>query len=78
MRADANFSENVPLFLILLLLVELALGDSLWLWGAGILFILARLAHPFGMDRPGANALRVGGILVSWLVLLGHLLRLIS
>jgi uncharacterized membrane protein YecN with MAPEG domain len=70
-RAHANFSENVPLTLVLLALVELATGGSLWLWGAAILFILARMAHVFGMDRPGANPLRVGGITISWLVTLG-------
>ena len=71
MRAHANFAENVPLFLILLALTELAGGSSLWLWGAAILFILARIAHAFGMDRPAPNALRMGGALLSWLVLLG-------
>jgi hypothetical protein len=70
-RAHANFTENVPLFLILLALVELATGGSLWLWGAAILFVLARIAHAFGMDRRGANPLRVTGIAVTWLVLLG-------
>jgi len=71
MRAHANFAENVPIFLILLGLVELAAGRNVWLWAAGILFILARIAHAFGMDRPGANILRVAGIAISWLVLLG-------
>ncbi len=71
MRAHANFAENVPIMLILLALLELATGGTLWLWGAAILFILARIAHAFGMDRPGANALRVAGIAISWAVLLG-------
>ena len=71
MRAHANFAENMPIFLILLGLVELAAGASLWLWGAGIVFILARISHAFGMDRPGANLLRIFGISLTWLVLLG-------
>ena len=71
MRAHANFAENVPIFLILLVLLEFGTGGDLWLWGAAILFILARIAHAFGMDRPGANPLRVGGITLSWIVLLG-------
>ena len=71
MRAHGNYAENMPIFLILLGLLELATGGSLWLWGAAITFILARIAHAFGMDRPGANPLRVGGIAISWLVLLG-------
>jgi uncharacterized membrane protein YecN with MAPEG domain len=71
MRAHGNFAENTPIFLILLGLVELARGGNLWLWGAGIVFIVARIAHAFGMDRPGANILRIAGIGLSWAVLLG-------
>jgi len=71
MRAHGNFAENTPILLVLLGFTELAAGGSLWLWGAAILFILARIAHAFGMDRPGANWMRVGGISVSWAVLLG-------
>jgi uncharacterized membrane protein YecN with MAPEG domain len=71
MRAQANFIEYTPLFLILLALVELSQGSRTWLWIVAILFILGRLAHPFGMDRPAPNKLRVVGILVTWAVLLG-------
>lgn len=71
MRAHGNYAENMPLFLILLGLLELGTGGNIWLWGAGIIFVLARIAHAFGMDRPGANPLRVGGISLNWAVLLG-------
>jgi len=70
-RAHANFVEYTPFFLILLALIEMARGSQTWLWVAAILFILARLAHPFGMDRAGAMALRTGGVIVTWIVLLG-------
>jgi uncharacterized protein len=71
MRAHANFVEYTPIFLILLALVEAARGSETWLWGVAILFILARIAHMFGMDRPAPNPLRMGGIGVTWLILLG-------
>ena len=71
MRAHANYIENMPLMLILLFLLELATGGSLWLWGAALLFILARISHAFGMDRPGANRWRVAGISISMIVLVG-------
>ncbi len=71
MRAHANFVEYTPIFLILLALIELARGSEGWLWGVAIVYILARLAHPFGMDRPAPNPLRMGGIVVTWLVLVG-------
>jgi hypothetical protein len=70
MRAHANFSEYTPIFLILLAAVELAVGTNLWLWGIAILFVLGRLAHPFGMERPAPNALRIAGMLLTWTPLL--------
>jgi hypothetical protein len=78
MRAHANFAETTPIVLILLALIELARGSSQLLWLAGILFILARLAHPFGMDRPAPNLLRMGGVLVSWMLLLALAIYAIS
>jgi hypothetical protein len=70
MRAHANFAETTPIFLILLALVELARGSAMLLWVAGIVFMLGRLAHPFGMDRPAPNALRVVGMVLTWIALL--------
>ena len=71
MRAHANFIEYTPIFLILLGLVELAKGSHTALWAVAILYIVGRLAHVFGMDRPAPNALRVGGVVLTWLCLLG-------
>ncbi len=70
MRAHSNFVEYTPIFLILLGLVELARGPQPWLWLIAILFILSRIAHAFGMDRTGANRLRIGGIAMTWIILL--------
>ena len=71
MRAHANFIEYTPIFLILLAVVELARGSETWRWGVAILYVLGRLAHPFGMDRPAPNPLRMGGTIVTWVVLVG-------
>ena len=71
MRAQANFVEYTPCVLILLGLIELARGPRAWLCAVGIVYIVARLAHAFGMDRPAPNPLRLGGIIVTFLVLLG-------
>jgi uncharacterized membrane protein YecN with MAPEG domain len=71
MRAQANYVEYTPFFLILIGLIELGRGSSLWLWGVGILFILARIAHAFGMDRPPGNRLRRIGMMASALILVG-------
>ena len=58
MRAHANFAENAPLVLILVLAIELSVGQSAWLWGAAALFVLARIGHGLGMDgwQPGRAA----------------------
>lgn len=62
MRAHANFTENAPFLLGLLILMELAGASTMFLWAAAIVFIVARLLHPFGMDRKGANWMRIAGI----------------
>lgn len=77
MRAQANFVEYTPLFLILLGLIELAHGSATWLWLVAILFIVCRILHAFGMDRPGANPFRaigIGGTLLATLALAGYAL----
>ena len=41
----------------------------MWLWIAGLAFVLGRIAHGLGMDRPTSNPLRGGGALSTWIVL---------
>ena len=69
MRAHANYSENMPIVLILLALIELAGGDPRILWGAAILFVIARILHAFGMDRPSPSRLRMFGMMGNTLAL---------
>ena len=59
MRAQANFTENAPLFLILLGGLELAGANSLGLAVFAGIFVLARISHAVGME---------GGDLVRWRV----------
>ncbi len=70
MRAHANFTENAPLFLILLALVEMAKGQGSWLWAAGIAFIVGRILHGFGMERPSPSRFRMIGFALSMFTLL--------
>lgn len=69
MRAQLNFAEYAPIVLILLALVELGAGTSLWLWIVGAVFILGRVLHGMGMDgwRPGRQI----GIATTMLIMLG-------
>lgn len=80
MRAQANFVEYTPFFLILLALIELAVGSRTWLWVVAAVYILGRIAHALGMDRPHPDRLRLRmiGIIVTFLVLLGLALYAIA
>ena len=71
MRAQANFVEYTPFFLILVALIELAKGSPVWLWIVGIAFILGRIAHVFGMDGKPGNKARTIGIVSTALILIG-------
>lgn len=69
MRAHANFVEYAPFILILMGLIELGGGSPTWLWIAGVAFVIARVAHVFGMDRTTASAPRAVGAFVTWALL---------
>ena len=69
MRAHSNFVENTPFVLILIVLVEFAHGPSPWLWGAGVLYLVARILNAFGMDGLGWG--RTAGVVISMLTQLG-------
>ena len=71
MRAQANFVEWAPFFLILLAGIELARGQPVWLWAISVLFIVVRILHAYGMDRAPGNALRTAGIVATVAILLG-------
>jgi uncharacterized protein len=73
-RAHANFNEYVPIALILMGLIEMNVGASRWLWAVGAVLVLARVLHPFGMDRPAPNPYRMAGAILTFaslLVLIG-------
>lgn len=67
MRAQANFVEFTPFVLILIILLELAIGTSPWLWAAMAVYMLARIAHAFGMD--GVARARPVGITLTLLIM---------
>lgn len=52
MRAHLNFTEYAPLTLILIALIELASGSSIYLWGLAAAFLLGRALHAVGMVGP--------------------------
>lgn len=71
MRAHANFIENTPLVLILIGAIELAGKGGNWLPYVAAVYLLARVAHPIGMERKDGNPFRAGAIVVTGLTLIG-------
>ena len=69
MRAQLNFAEYAPIVLILIALIEAAIGTQLWLWVVAAVFILGRVAHGFGMD--GWSLGRNLGIMTTFVIMLG-------
>jgi uncharacterized membrane protein YecN with MAPEG domain len=77
-RSHANFTEYVPLSLLLIGIVEAHYGSTWYVAALAIGLILARLAHPIGMTLPAPNAPRIFGFVVTMLVLLAGSLLAIS
>lgn len=78
-RAHANLTEYAPLFLILLLLLELQSASPLIITSSAILFIIGRLCHAYGLSRNNSVALRTIGMLgtnTAFIVLAGYLLTI--
>lgn len=69
MRAQLNFAEYTPLVLILIALIELAVGTQTWLWIVAGLFVLARILHGIGMD--GWMPARQVGTALTFTIMLG-------
>ena len=63
MRAQANFIENAPFFLILLVGLELSGANHVGLAAIAAIFVLARIAHGVGMDRADLRRWRMYGML---------------
>ena len=70
MRAQANFIENAPFFLLLLAGLELSGGNRFALGLAAAIFILARIAHGVGMDGGERQRWRMIGMMSTTFVTL--------
>lgn len=71
MRAQLNFVESTPFVLILTAAIEMTGKGGTWLAVVGALFMLGRVSHALGMDIDRPNPLRIGGVLVTILTLIG-------
>lgn len=70
-RAHGNFTENVPLALMLVGLYEVGGGASHWVWLAAGSVLLGRLLHATSLLTNNAAWSRRGGMTLTLLVLSG-------
>jgi uncharacterized membrane protein YecN with MAPEG domain len=69
-RGQANFTETVPLALILLILMEVCGAGDSWLHALGALLVFGRVAHYIGLTEMGPGILRPIGMMSTMLVYL--------
>jgi len=69
-RAFGNFSEYVPIALIVVALMELQGGPSLWIWIAGAALLLGRTLHGLGMLYAESPTPRAMGMMLTYTAIL--------
>ena len=65
-RAHANFSENVPMGLILLMLIEMQHASVLAIFVLGSVLVIGRLLHWLGLSGNAEAFNRVTGMIMTW------------
>jgi uncharacterized protein len=65
-RVHGNFCENAPFALALLILIALVGGPGWTLHAVGLLFLVGRAAHAFGLSQSGGSSIgRVAGMVTT-------------
>ncbi len=71
MRVHANFSEYVPLSLLLIYFVEVSGGHPYLIHALGFSLLMARLSHGYGLSQEKENfKFRVSGMVTTFSVIL--------
>jgi uncharacterized membrane protein YecN with MAPEG domain len=77
-RKHGNFVESVPFAILLMALAEARGMPATWLHAIGILLLVARLIHVFGINLNNpADPLRVAGAVGTHLSMLGAVIFLL-
>ena len=78
-RAHGNFTEYVPLALLLLLLVDLESNNSMLLHGLGLMLVVGRASHAYGVSQVREDfRFRVAGMALTFTVMGSCALILLS
>ena len=74
MRVHANFSEYVPIALLLILTIELIGANKILVHGLSIILVIGRLAHAYGVSKTKENLLfRQLGMILTFLTLIASI-----
>ena len=74
MRAQANFIESAPIFLLLVLALELSGANRIGLAAIATIFVLVCIAHPIGMESADQVRWRMVGAMGTGLTTLALIL----
>ncbi|HHL32322.1 MAG TPA: MAPEG family protein [Oceanospirillales bacterium] len=70
-RTHANATEYVPMLLILMAIYEANSGSGLTLHIIGVLAVIARVLHAFGLSRSaGVSVGRLYGTALTWIIIM--------
>ncbi|MGB3313859.1 MAG: MAPEG family protein [Albidovulum sp.] len=70
-RRHGNFVEHVPMALIVMALAEAQGLSGAWLHAVGLLLVVSRALHPFGLaETKKVLPIRIAGIVGSWIATL--------
>jgi uncharacterized membrane protein YecN with MAPEG domain len=70
MRAQANFIENAPFFLILLAALEISAASRPLLAGIALVFLIGRIIHAIGMESSEMRRWRTAGMMATTFTML--------
>lgn len=68
-RAHGNFTETVPMALLLMLMLELRGFSATWLWVLGSLLVVGRLLNAYSLLTNNAAWSRRGGMVMTLAVI---------
>lgn len=78
MRVHANFSEYVPITLILILSVELLKGHFILVHCLGAALLIGRVLHAYGVSQSKENLkFRVSGMLLTFATMLVSIISIL-
>ncbi|MEM1021266.1 MAG: MAPEG family protein [Pseudomonadota bacterium] len=64
-RSHGNFTENAPIAIILVGLLEFSGAPQVLVGALAAAFVVARLLHPLGMTKQPPNVPRVAGVVMT-------------